>query len=52
MHCSWMKKRETQALRTWSGYAFEQVYLSHIGQIKDTVQSIVTADDLIFTLTK
>jgi len=30
----WMKKRETQVFRTWRGYAFEQVCLSHIEQIK------------------
>ena len=30
----WMKKRETQAFRTWRGYAFEQVCLSHVGQIR------------------
>jgi AAA+ ATPase superfamily predicted ATPase len=30
----WMKMRETQAFRTWRGYAFEQVCLSHVGQIK------------------
>jgi hypothetical protein len=29
----WMKKRETQAFRTWRGYAFEQVCLSHVRQI-------------------
>ena len=29
----WIKKRETQAFRTWRGYAFEQVCLSHIRQI-------------------
>ena len=33
----WMKKRETQAFRTWRGYAFEQVCLSHIGQIKQAL---------------
>ena len=33
----WMKKRETQAFRTWRGYAFEQVCLSHIGQIKKAI---------------
>ena len=26
----WMKKRETQAFRSWRGYAFEQVCLSHV----------------------
>jgi len=30
---SWMKKSETQSFRTWRGYAFEQVCLSHIKQI-------------------
>ena len=29
----WMKKRETQIFRTWRGYAFEQVCLSHVMQI-------------------
>ncbi|MCL1805909.1 MAG: ATP-binding protein [Clostridiales bacterium] len=33
----WMKKRETQAFRTWRGYAFEQVCLSHINQIKKAI---------------
>ena len=33
----WMKKRETQAFRTWRGYAFEQVCLSHIGQIQKAI---------------
>ena len=30
----WIKKRETQVFRTWRGYAFEQVCLSHVNQIK------------------
>jgi AAA+ ATPase superfamily predicted ATPase len=29
----WIKMRETQVFRTWRGYAFEQVCLSHAGQI-------------------
>jgi len=29
----WMKKHETQAFRTWRGYAFEQVCFSHVRQI-------------------
>ena len=33
----WMKKRETQAFRTWRGFAFEQVCLSHIKQIKNAL---------------
>ena len=33
----WMKKRETQAFLTWRGYAFEQVCLSHIKQIKNAI---------------
>ena len=33
----WMKKRETQVFRTWRGYAFEQVCLSHVGQIKKAI---------------
>ena len=33
----WMKKRETQSFRTWRGYAFEQVCLSHINQIKNAI---------------
>jgi len=33
----WMKKRETQAYRTWRGYAFEQVCLSHIRQINKAI---------------
>jgi AAA+ ATPase superfamily predicted ATPase len=30
----WMRKSETQSFRTWRGYAFEQVCLSHIKQIE------------------
>jgi hypothetical protein len=30
----WMKKRETQVFRTWRGFAFERVCLSHIPQIE------------------
>jgi hypothetical protein len=33
----WMKKRETQVFRTWRGYAFEQVCLSHVMQIKNAI---------------
>jgi hypothetical protein len=33
----WMKMRETQAYRTWRGYAFEQVCLSHIEQIRNAI---------------
>ena len=33
----WMKKRETQVFRTWRGYAFEQICLSHIKQIKNAI---------------
>ena len=33
----WLKKRETQAFRIWRGYAFEQVCLSHINQIKKAI---------------
>jgi len=33
----WLKMRETQAFRTWRGYAFEQVCLSHIRQIKNAI---------------
>ena len=33
----WMKKHETQAFRIWRGYAFEQVCLSHVGQIKQAL---------------
>jgi hypothetical protein len=33
----WMKKRETQAFRTWRGYAFEQVCLSHVKQIQKAI---------------
>ena len=33
----WMKMRETQVFRTWRGYAFEQVCMSHIGQIKSAL---------------
>jgi hypothetical protein len=33
----WMKKRETQAFRTWRGYAFEQVCLSHVWQIQKAI---------------
>ena len=31
---NWIKIRETQTFRTWRGYAFEQVCLSHVGQIR------------------
>jgi len=43
----WMKKRETQAFRTWRGYAFEQVCLSHIGQIKKAlgIAGVITHDE-------
>ena len=30
----WIKTRETQSFRTWRGYAFEQVCLSHVAQIQ------------------
>ena len=33
----WMKMRETQKYRTWRGYAFEQVCLSHVEQIQKTI---------------
>jgi AAA+ ATPase superfamily predicted ATPase len=33
----WQKTRETQRFRTWRGYAFEQVCLSHIDQIRRAV---------------
>jgi AAA+ ATPase superfamily predicted ATPase len=33
----WLKMRETQAYRTWRGYAFEQVCLSHLEQIRYAV---------------
>ena len=33
----WMKIRETQAFRTWRGYAFEQVCLSHVEQIQKAI---------------
>ena len=33
----WMKKRETQAYRTWRGYAFEQVCLTHVRQINKAI---------------
>jgi len=33
----WMKRRGTQTFRTWRGYAFEQVCLSHINQIKNAI---------------
>jgi AAA+ ATPase superfamily predicted ATPase len=33
----WMKKRETQAFRTWRGYAFEQVCLTHVPQIQKAI---------------
>ena len=41
---SWMKMRETQKFRTWRGYAFERVCLSHIHQIQWTlgVAGIIT----------
>ena len=29
----WIKRRETQTFRTWCGYAFLQVCLSHVNQI-------------------
>ena len=40
----WMKKRETQAFRTWRGYAFEQVCLSHLSQINQAlgISGIIT----------
>jgi AAA+ ATPase superfamily predicted ATPase len=33
----WLKVRETQTYRTWRGYAFEQVCLSHIEQIQRAI---------------
>jgi hypothetical protein len=33
----WLKMRETQKYRTWRGYAFEQVCLSHLEQIRRAV---------------
>jgi AAA+ ATPase superfamily predicted ATPase len=33
----WIKIRETQTFRTWRGYAFEQVCLSHITQIQRAI---------------
>lgn len=33
----WLKMRETQTFRTWRGYAFEQICLSHIRQIKNAI---------------
>jgi hypothetical protein len=33
----WMKKSETQSYRTWRGYAFEQVCLSHTEQIEKSL---------------
>ncbi|MDR3224990.1 MAG: DUF4143 domain-containing protein [Clostridiales Family XIII bacterium] len=33
----WMKMRETQIYKTWRGYAFEQVCLSHIEQIRHAI---------------
>jgi hypothetical protein len=33
----WAKIRETQAFRTWRGYAFEQVCLAHVDQIRKSI---------------
>jgi AAA+ ATPase superfamily predicted ATPase len=33
----WLKTRETQTYRSWRGYAFEQVCLSHLEQIRRAI---------------
>jgi AAA+ ATPase superfamily predicted ATPase len=33
----WMKRRETQVFRTWRGYAFEQVCLTHAAQVQKAI---------------
>jgi hypothetical protein len=40
----WLKVRETQGWRTWRGYAFEQVCLSHLDQLQRSlgVSGIIT----------
>ena len=33
----WMKKQETQSYKTWRGYAFEQVCLTHVENIQKAI---------------